>query len=58
MDIRAFRYGIYVVPAYRTGRPKGTNTICLIVYFTHIMSLMGLWPMLKISIEEFQTKIP
>jgi hypothetical protein len=25
VDFRAFRYGIYFVPAYRTGRPKGTK---------------------------------
>jgi len=27
IDFRAFRYGMYVVPAYRTGRPKGTNAV-------------------------------
>jgi hypothetical protein len=36
-DFRAFRYEIYVVS-------KGTKTIRLIDYFTHIMSLKGLWP--------------
>jgi hypothetical protein len=44
-DFRAFKYGTYVVPACRIGRPKGTKALRLMVYFTHFMFLKELWPL-------------